>query len=113
MFRGITLALALVISGCATHHSPNSQYVLEIVPVQENGQTRHVKYNRVTGETWWASNTTWVKIEDKEPLPISTYEVKIVPTKTSWRAIRIDTESGHAWKNSVGTWMPFKEAVEQ
>lgn len=113
MNRGIALILALVISGCAVKRPMDNRFALEIVPINGDGQTRHVKYDQVTGEAWWASDTTWIKIEDKEALPVSTYKVKIVPTETSWRAIRIDTVSGDAWKNSRGKWIPFTEEVKQ
>jgi len=113
MKKGIGLLLALVISGCATTAPTNSKFMLEIVPIQGEGQTRHVKYNRATGETWWSANTTWVRIKDEEPLPPSLYQVKIVATGESWRAVRIDTASGKTWKNSRGTWVPFTEKVEQ
>lgn len=114
MIKRITLVLVVVvISACAEKNSSGGQFELEIVPISEEGQTRHVKYNRITGETWWASNTTWVKIEDAEAIPRSRYQVKIVATDTSWRAIRIDKDSGNTWKNSQGTWVPFDEKINQ
>lgn len=120
MFRKTILISAIVISGCATTETrihpdvvPVERFELEIVSVHANGQTRHIKYDRFTGESWWSSNTTWVKIVEPEDIPESVYEVKATATGQSWRAIRIDKVSGKSWKNSQGKWVPFTNQTRQ
>lgn len=113
MRKGIALFLVLLISGCSVTDESRSQFALEVVPIEHDGETRHIKYNRITGEAWWASNTNWFKIEDEDSIPRSVYEIKIVPMGSSWRAIRIDKNSGDTWKNSRGKWVPFTEAIKQ
>ena len=72
-----------------------------------NGETRHIKFNVITGETWWSKNTTWERIKEPEPITSSTYEFSVVSTGSDWRAIRIDKLTGQAWKNSFGEWVKF------
>ncbi|MDP2714689.1 hypothetical protein [Rheinheimera sp.] len=109
MKRFIFVSLLLIISGCTTTLPNNQSYGLEMVSIGEKGETRHIKYNRTTGEAWWASDTAWTKITDQETLPESNYLIRIISTGASWRALRIDTKSGKTWKNSKGKWVPFKE----
>jgi hypothetical protein len=109
MIRLIFISLFLVITGCASPAQNVHTYGLEIVSIGDDGETRHIRYNKSTGEAWWASNTKWVKITDEEALPESSYQVRIVSTDTSWRALRLDTKSGKTWKNSKGRWIPFTE----
>lgn len=71
----------------------------------DNGETRHIKYNEITGETWWSKNLVWKKIAEPDPISNSTYEFKLVSTGLSWRTIRIDKLTGQAWKNSQGKWL--------
>ena len=73
----------------------------------DNGETRHIKYNQYTGETWWAKNTTWIKIKESGPISPSTFQFEMVSTGESWRLIRLDKVSGQAWKNSFGKWVRF------
>jgi hypothetical protein len=110
---GILIFSTLLLSGCA--NTPPVQDHFEIVMVNLPGDkvTRHIKYNKVTGEAWWASNTEWKKILEPEPISNSVYEIKLVSTKGSWRALRIDKVSGKTWKNSGGKWVPFTILVDQ
>lgn len=75
--------------------------------VLENGETRHIKYNIHSGETWWSSTTQWQKIEEPEPISRSTYDYTMVSTGMYWRLIRVDKLTGDAWKNSSGRWVKF------
>ena len=74
----------------------------------DNGETRHIKYNQYTGETWWAKNTTWEKIKESGPVSPSRFQFEMVSTGKSWRLIRLDKVSGKAWKNSFGNWITFE-----
>lgn len=111
VYRVIALAIAIGMSGCATTNPvvpvPKERFELELISINLQGQTRHIKYDKYSGETWWASDTNWAKIQDAEVLPQSIYEIKVVASGDSWRAIRIDKVSGRAWKNSSGKWVPF------
>jgi hypothetical protein len=109
MRYGVFVFLLLIsISGCSSLSAKDEVYALKIVSLSEEGKTRHVKFNVKTGETWWASNTEWRKIQEPVPIPESIYDVEIVSTDESWRAIRIDKRTGDSWKNSRGTWVKFE-----
>lgn len=122
MYKIIALTLVLCTTGCATNHqaatSPlhpihKEQFALEFIALNVQDQTRHIKYNRITGEAWWSADTSWTKIQEPEVLPHSVYEIQAVATGDSWRAIRIDKISGKAWKNNSGKWVAFTQQVEQ
>ena len=122
MYKTIALSLVLCTTSCATNHqaatSPThlihkEQFALELIALNVQGQTRHIKYNRITGEAWWSADTSWAKIQEPEVLPHSVYEIQAVATGDSWRAIRIDKISGKAWKNNSGKWVAFTQQVEQ
>lgn len=108
-YGALIVAILFGISGCGSLGTEHGTYALEIVSLSQEGKTRHVKFNIRTGETWWASNTEWRKIKDPSPIPESLYDVKIVSTGESWRAIRIDRNSGTSWKNSRGAWVKFAQ----
>lgn len=80
--------------------------------VLSNGETRHIKYNVHSGETWWSNSTTWKKIEEPAPISRSTYAFSIVSTGMHWRLIRIDTLTGETWKNSSGHWVKFSHLAK-
>jgi hypothetical protein len=117
MYRVIALTVAIGMTACAaTTPAPQiskERFELELISINLPGQTRHIKYDKYTGEAWWASDTTWTKIQEPEVLPQSIYEIKTVAYGDSWRAIRIDKVSGRAWKNSSGKWVPFANKVSQ
>ena len=109
MKKLILLPLLLTILSCSSTTNITEGYGIEIVSIGTQGETRHVKFNRVTGESWWSENTVWKPIIDIKPIPESQYIIKIISTGKSWRALRIDTFSGDTWKNSRGRWVPFKQ----
>ncbi len=109
MIRLILIFLFLLITGCASTVHNDHTYGLEMVSIRDKGETRHIRYNKITGESWWANDTKWVKITDEEILPESSYLVSVASTDSSWRALRLDTKSGKTWKNSKGKWVPFTE----
>jgi hypothetical protein len=110
VMKNLLLVLIVILSsGCASIPQPSGLYEIELVPLHHN-ETRHIKYNKSTGEAWWSSNTTWKKIKEEGAVSRSIYEIKVVSTGKSWRAIRIDTVSGKTWKNSKGRWVAFKVA---
>ncbi|WP_207678537.1 hypothetical protein [Desulfonema magnum] len=37
-----------------------------MISLEKKDETRQVKYNKYTGEAWWASNTSWKKIKEME-----------------------------------------------
>lgn len=102
MSKKLVLFLFIFLSASA-YSDVGSPWSIEMVALN-NGETRHIKYNEITGETWWSKNLVWKKIIEPEPISNSTYEFKVVSTGLNWRTIRIDKLSGHAWKNSKGTW---------
>jgi hypothetical protein len=89
----------------------NAPWNIKMVAL-DNGETRHIKYNQLTGETWWSKNTTWEKITEPQLIPNSTYQFKVVSTGKSWRTLRIDKLTGQTWKNSRGKWVALKPANE-
>jgi hypothetical protein len=107
MDKVLLILIVLLATGCASTAKQIGVYDLEIVSLNDGGDTRHIKYNKLSGEVWWASNTTWKKIQEQGGIPESIYKVRLVSTGNSWRAIRIDTVSGKTWKNSKGKWVPF------
>jgi hypothetical protein len=78
----------------------------------DNGQTRYIKYNIYTGETWWSKNLEWKKIIDPNPVSISTYEYKVVSRGLNWRTLRIDKLTGDTWKNSNGVWTKLTDKIK-
>lgn len=109
----LLITLYLFISGCSSTGAFKAPFDIEIVNIPGEKVIRQVKYNKVTGEAWWASNTEWKKILESEPIPNSVYDIKVVSTKGSWRALRIDKVSGKTWKNSGGEWVPFTILVNE
>lgn len=109
----ILILSTLILSGCAGTAVVQDQFEIEMVNLPGEKVTRHIKYNKVTGEAWWASNTEWKKIIEPEPIPNSVYDIKVVSTEGSWRALRIDKTSGKTWKNSGGKWVPFTILVNE
>jgi hypothetical protein len=109
----ILILSTLILSGCAGTAVVQDHFEIEIVNLPGEKVTRHIKYNKVTGEAWWASNTEWKKILETEPIQNSVYDIKVVSTKGSWRALRIDKISGKTWKNSGGKWVPFTILVNE
>lgn len=105
----ILLPFFLAAVGCSSTHHIDEKYGIEIVSIGTKDDTRHIKFNKVTGETWWSDNVVWKEIRDNKSIPKSQYVVKIISTGSSWRALRIDTVSGKTWKNSKGNWIPFKQ----
>lgn len=104
----IAMALCAVLFLLSPPSHSHSETIFGIkMVVLENGETRHIKFNRHSGETWWSSTTEWKKIQEPTPLPRSDYEYSITSTGMYWRLIRIDTKSGEAWKNSSGQWVKF------
>ncbi|GAB1258389.1 hypothetical protein NBRC116494_28910 [Aurantivibrio plasticivorans] len=97
---------AIYLLSISTWANSNSDFGIEMVALN-NGETRHIKFNRVTGEAWWSKNTVWQRIEDPNSIPKSAYEFRVVSTGLNWRTIRLDTITGEAWKNSEGTWVKF------
>ena len=58
MARWMMLISVLMSGGCAINAPAENHFALMMVSLDEGGQTRHIKYNRVTGEAWWSSGTT-------------------------------------------------------
>ena len=103
----ILLPFFLTIFGCSSINHIDNTYGIEIVSIGTKGDTRHIKFNKITGESWWSDNVIWKPIIDDTAIPESQYVVKIVSTGSSWRALRIDTSTGKTWKNSKGKWIPM------
>ncbi|NRB40864.1 MAG: hypothetical protein HRU20_20735 [Pseudomonadales bacterium] len=101
----------IVIFSVSAHSDVGAPWRIEMVALN-NGETRHIKYNEITGETWWSKNLVWSMIKEPEPVSHSAYEFKVVSTGLNWRAIRIDKLSGQAWKNSRGTWVKISPAKQ-
>lgn len=106
MFKAILLG-ALICTSLNSYSDISAPWGLHMVALN-NAETRHIKYNEVTGEAWWSKNLVWKKIEEPEPIAHSHYEFKVVSTGLSWRALRIDKLTGQAWKNSKGKWVSIK-----
>ena len=102
-FLVIVILVFLSVSAFANSNSPLG---IEMVAISK-GKTRHIKFNRVTGETCWAKNTVWSKIEESSPIPESEYEFLVVSTGLNWRTIRLNKLTGETWKNSEGKWIKF------
>ncbi len=107
MFKQIVL-FSLIFFSINAHADIGEPWSIEMVAL-DNGETRHIKYNEITGETWWSKNIIWKKIVDPDPISISTYEFRVVSAGLSWRTIRIDKLTGQAWKNSKGTWVEINQ----
>jgi hypothetical protein len=103
MFKIVVFCLTLFICSGA-NSDVGAPWSIQMVAL-DNGETRHIKYNEITGETWWSKNLVWKMIIDPEPISNSNYEYKVVSTGLNWRTIRLDKLSGQAWKNSRGTWV--------
>ncbi len=110
MLKQVVLFLSIFFSVNA-HSDVGSPWSIEMVALN-NGETRHIKYNEITGETLWSKNLVWKKIIEPEPISNSTYEFKVVSTGLNWRTIRIDKLTGQAWKNSRGTWAKISLAAD-
>lgn len=107
-----TLTLTLfILATTNTYADVGAPFAVKMV-VLENGETRHIKYNIHSGETWWSSTTEWQKIEEPEPLSRSTYDYTIVSTGMYWRLIRLDKLTGDSWKNNSGRWVKFSTKTD-
>ncbi len=108
MLKQIVVFIIIFFSA-SVYSDVGSPWSIDMVALN-NGETRHIKYNEITGETWWSKNLVWKKIIESEPISNSIYEFKVVSTGLNWRTIRIDKLSGQAWKNSKGTWAKINPA---
>lgn len=107
----VTALLCMLISS-SLYADVGAPFEVKMV-VLENGETRHIKYNIHSGETWWSSTTQWQKIEEPEPISRSTYDYTMVSTGMYWRLIRVDKLTGEAWKNSSGRWVKFTTILKE
>jgi hypothetical protein len=85
--RILGVAILFSLAGCTSLSPSSERFELKMVPISKNSETRHIKFDRFTGETWWSSNTSWLKIQETEPLPKSIYDVQFVATSDSWRCV--------------------------
>lgn len=108
MLKQIVL-FSLIFLSVGAQSDVGTPWGIEMVALN-NGETRHIKYNEITGETWWSKNLVWELIIEPEPISNSTFEFEVVSTGLSWRTIRIDKLTGQAWKNSRGTWAKISPA---
>ncbi len=63
-----------------------------------------IKFDRVTGQTWMAIKGKWVLIPEKDPLPKSLYKIIMIPLRSDFEAVRLDTHSGKSWRLQAGNW---------
>ena len=110
MSKYLLISVITIIS-FKVHADVGAPWDIQMVALS-NGETRHIKYNEYTGETWWSKNIHWKKIIEPEPISKSNYEFRMVSTGLSWRTIRLDKLTGEAWKNSKGQWVKFKSSVK-
>lgn len=103
MFKNIVI-FTLISLSLNVYSDIGAPWGIQMVALN-NGETRHIKYNEITGETWWSKNLVWVKIAEPEPISPSTFEFKVVSTGLNWRTIRIDKLTGQAWKKSRNVWV--------
>ncbi len=102
--------LVSALSGCG---DSIPEYGILIVPINNKDETRHIKYNKNSGEAWWSNNTSWKKIKEPNEINESIYEFKITNTTNGWRVLRLDKVSGKTWKNNLGTWQEFTLETKQ
>lgn len=69
---------------------------VEMIAVSRTG-TSSIKYHIYTGEAWKTGPKKWIKIQDIETLPRSTYIIKMVSGGRGWAAVRLDTKTGRSW----------------
>jgi hypothetical protein len=79
------------------------RYDVVAAPTTET-QWDGIKYDRLTGETWMAIKGKWVVIEEKVTLPKSLYKIIIIPLRSDFEAVRLDTRSGKSWRLQGGNW---------
>lgn len=106
-YKVTLLMLLALITALSSQADSNAPWGIQMVALN-SGETRHIRYNEQTGETWWSKNLVWKKITEIEPIPHSIYEFKVVSAGLSWRTLRIDKLTGQTWKNSKGKWKEIK-----
>lgn len=69
-----------------------------------------VKYNCITGRSWFKSGTKWKEIEEGDYfIAQSSYKINITEHSSGWQPIRIDTESGRSWRAVNQLWVENEE----
>ena len=100
----ILLFSTIVLSGCSNEPDLDS-FRIVIIEKPDGTNWNAVRYNRYTGESWFAISGAWKKIVDEEAIMESSYDVKLVPVNNGWAAIRIDINSGASWRANIGKWV--------
>lgn len=101
------LLILLLITGCA--HVPSQTSTggaMQLVMTSTGYSWVAMRYNEVTGETWFQFPYYWRTIGEKESLPESNYIIRMVGFGGDyWAAIRMDTRSGRCWMVQDSYWV--------
>jgi hypothetical protein len=115
-FVGVTSAL---LSMAATYYlflqpaaaqpvAPAGEFELAFAQLHDKDLCETVVYNVATGESWYRVGVAWNKIVEPAPLPLSKYEVKLIPSNhDGYRTFRLDRATGQTWYLQELKWVPF------
>ncbi|WP_027857641.1 hypothetical protein [Marinobacterium jannaschii] len=70
-----------------------------------------IRYDRFTGQSWFADQGQWIDLEDMEQLPPSDYEVVLLRADKDVKgyvATRLDRQSGLTWWLKQNSWQPYE-----
>lgn len=101
----IVVVCVLVVAGCGEQPPREDAFRVVMVQKVDRSDWQAIRYNRFTGESWYATSGAWGKINDDDNVSESRYRVKMVSMNGNWGAIRVDVDSGKSWRVRNGAWV--------
>ncbi len=77
----------------------------------QGGKWVLIRYDRFSGESWFADAGQWQALEDLEQLPPSDYEVLVLRADKDLKgyvAARIDRQTGQTWWLKQNSWQRYE-----
>lgn len=109
----VLLISAFALLGCSEPVPQEDAFRVVMVQKVDKSDWQGIRYNRYTGEAWYATSGTWEKINDEDDRVSSVYEVKMVSMNQNWGAIRLDVHSGESWRARNGAWVEMPIGPEE
>lgn len=103
----IVVVSIFLLIGCGEQSQPPKEDAFRVVMIQkvDKSDWQAIRYNRYTGEAWYATSGAWERINDDETVGESLYTVKMAAMRGNWGAIRMDVHSGKSWRIRNGAWV--------
>ncbi len=77
----------------------------------DEGKWVLIRYDRFTGQSWFADQGQWIDLADMEQLPPSEYEVVLLRADKDVKgyvATRLDRQSGQTWWLKQNSWQSYE-----